>query len=154
MDTADIIRQLIDRVPLALVVIGVMVFVIGAAGGLPLGSPPLRITDSTRRVGLGIMGAVLAGAGLLLLTYGERSDDPGRTKVAKYGVKIINPRTQKQEGGKTIEVIGRYAVKPPKDALWLFILTPHDGRFWPKANIQDFDDQKMWRSNVWIAGGQ
>lgn len=60
------IEKLIDRAPLAIVVIGVFVFIIGAVGGLPVGNPPLQITDPTWRIGLGILGLVLASAGLLL----------------------------------------------------------------------------------------
>lgn len=61
-----IIEQFVDRAPLAIVAIGVFVFIIGAAGGLPVGSPPLQITDPAWRIGLGALGIVLAVAGLLL----------------------------------------------------------------------------------------
>lgn len=62
----QMIEKLVDRAPLAIVVIGVSVFIIGAAGGLPVGNPPLQITDSTWRIGLGVLGLLLATAGLLL----------------------------------------------------------------------------------------
>jgi hypothetical protein len=62
----NIIEKFVDRAPLAIVVIGVFVFIIGAAGGLPVGSPPLQITDPVWRIGLGVLGIVLAIAGLLL----------------------------------------------------------------------------------------
>lgn len=61
-----LIEKLADRAPLAIIVIGVFVFIIGAVGGLPVGNPPLQITDPTWRIGLGTMGVVLALAGLLL----------------------------------------------------------------------------------------
>lgn len=78
-----IIDKLVDRAPLAIVVIGVFVFIIGAAGGLPVGSPPLQITDPTWRLGLGVLGIVLATAGLLLLREEDkRTDSPNQ--VHKY----------------------------------------------------------------------
>jgi hypothetical protein len=57
---------LFSHAPLAVIVIGVIVVVIGAAGGLPVGNPPLQIADPAWRLGLGIMGGILAIAGLLL----------------------------------------------------------------------------------------
>jgi tetratricopeptide (TPR) repeat protein len=62
-----IIEKLLERIPLAVIVIGVVVFVMGAAGGLPLGNPPLQVTDPTWRVGLGVMGLILVGSGLLFI---------------------------------------------------------------------------------------
>lgn len=155
MDKA-IVEKLIDHAPLAVVVAGVIVFIIGAAGGLPIGTRALQIRDYGWRIGLGIMGAILVGTGLLLLTYGHRrptSEEVYTAQVRQYGIKFINPRDQKQEGGQYLEVIGHYTTKPPNDALWLFIVTPQDGRYWPKANIQNFDSVKTWRGKVWIADG-
>lgn len=60
------IETLVDRAPLAIVIIGVFVFIIGGAGGLPVGNPPLQIVDATWRIGLGILGILLATAGMLL----------------------------------------------------------------------------------------
>jgi protein-S-isoprenylcysteine O-methyltransferase Ste14 len=66
-------EKLLERAPLAVIVIGVIVFIIGAAGGLPLGNPPLQVTDLSWRVGLGAMGLILAAVGLLLLVREERN---------------------------------------------------------------------------------
>lgn len=73
-----IVEKLVDRAPLAIVLIGVFVFIIGAAGGLPVGNPPLQITDPVWRIGLGVLGIVLATAGLLLQfrEAAKRADSP------------------------------------------------------------------------------
>jgi len=63
--------KLIERTPLAVVVIGVLVFVIGAAGGLPIGPTPLVISDLAWRFALGVLGFVLIGVGVLLLIREE-----------------------------------------------------------------------------------
>lgn len=62
-----IIEKLIGNAPLLILLIGVIVFAIGAAGGLPIGDPPLQVHDSGWRLALGGMGALLAAAGLLLV---------------------------------------------------------------------------------------
>jgi hypothetical protein len=77
-----IIQQFVDRAPLAIVAIGVFVFIIGAAGGLPVGSPPLQITDPAWRIGLGVLGFVLAVAGLLL-QFREGAQPKADTKAVE-----------------------------------------------------------------------
>jgi hypothetical protein len=67
MPDKSVLEKLIDRSPLAVVVIGVIVFIIGAAGGLPIGSPSLQIVDPYWRIALGVMGVVLLAAGIILL---------------------------------------------------------------------------------------
>jgi hypothetical protein len=99
MSSNSTIEKLIDRAPLAVIFIGVLVFVIGAAGGLPVGSPPLQVTDFTWRIGLGGMGVILVIAGLLLLS---RENEPRNRlgakerkiqvlSCSKYGLNIVSP---------------------------------------------------------------
>lgn len=59
------IEALVKDARLAIVVIGVVLCIIGAAGGLPIGSPPLQVSDPAWRIGLAAMGMLLVGAGLL-----------------------------------------------------------------------------------------
>ena len=61
------IEKLLDRAPLALILIGVLIFIMGAAGGLPIGNQPLIVSDSDSRIGLGIVGVLMLGIGILLL---------------------------------------------------------------------------------------
>lgn len=63
--------KLIERTQLAVVVIGVFILIVGAVGGLPIGNPPLQITDPTWRWSLGVMGLILISVGLLLLIREE-----------------------------------------------------------------------------------
>jgi hypothetical protein len=80
-----IAEKLIDRAPLAIIAIGVLVFIIGAAGGLPIGSPPLRIGDVAWRVGLGAMGEILTLAGLLLTATEGRLSPFSSSTVRQFG---------------------------------------------------------------------
>jgi len=100
-----LIEKLVDRAPLAIVMIGVVVFVIGAAGGLPLGSPPLQITDPVWRIALGTMGAILVIAGVLL-TFRETA-----------------PEATAQEKGAPPKPSGRGARSPLQGAPEVFPLS-------------------------------
>ena len=142
------VAKLIDRAPLAVIVIGVLVFIIGAAGGLPIGNPPLQVTDFAWRVGLGAMGLILVAAGLLLLS---REDEPSissgyKATASKYGIKIESPREGAQVN-EFVDVAGSYTVKPPDNTLRLFTVMPDGGSFWPQAIVQ-FDADKKWHGKV------
>lgn len=67
MPDKSTIEKLIDSAPLAVILIGVVVVTLGAAGGLPIGNPPLQVTDPGWKIALGVMGAVLVLGGLLLV---------------------------------------------------------------------------------------
>lgn len=143
------IAKLIDRAPLAVIVIGVIVFVIGAAGGLPIGNPPLQITDFAWRVGLGVMGLILVTAGLLLLSRenGPLTKGSPKTNAARYGIKIESPREGAQVS-EFVEIIGSYTVKPPDNTLRLFTVVPDGHWFWPQAIAQFDSTEKKWYGKV------
>ena len=143
------IAKLIDRAPLAVIVIGVLVFVIGAAGGLPIGNPPLQVTDLAWRAGLGVMGLILVTAGLLLISRESGFPTAWNPKVSisKYGIKIESPREGAQVG-ESVDVFGSYTVKPPDHALRLFTIVPDGGSFWPQAIAQFDAADKKWRAKV------
>jgi hypothetical protein len=72
MPDKSALDKLMDRTPLAIVVIGVIVFIIGAAGGLPIGTPPLQVSDLAWRIGLAAMGLILCISGLFFITAENR----------------------------------------------------------------------------------
>ena len=142
------LAKLIDRAPLAVIVIGVLVFIIGAAGGLPIGNPPLQVTDFAWRVGLGAMGLILVAAGLLLLSHEETpliGNGPKAT-AAKYGIKIESPREGAQVN-EFVDIAGSYAIKPPDNTLRLFTVVPDGGSFRPQSIVQ-FEADKKWHGKV------
>lgn len=67
MPDRSAIEKLIESAPLAVILIGVVVFILAAAGGLPVGNPPIQIIDPTWKYGLGILGVILILVGLVLL---------------------------------------------------------------------------------------
>ncbi len=142
------LAKLIDRAPLAVIVIGVLVFIIGAAGGLPIGNPPLQVTDFAWRVGLGLMGLILVAAGLLLLSRedGLLISRGHKAMASKYGIKIESPRDGAHVN-EFVDVSGSYAMKPPDNTLRLFAVVPDGGSFRPQAIVQ-FDADKKWHGKV------
>jgi len=66
-----IVEGLISRTPLVVIVIGLFMFIVGASGGLPIGTPPLQIVDPTWRMSLGVIGSILIVVGLLFLLREE-----------------------------------------------------------------------------------
>lgn len=60
-------ETLIENTPLAVIVVGLFLFIVGAAGGWP--TPKLEVNESGWRVALAIMGAVVAVSGGLILWF-------------------------------------------------------------------------------------
>ena len=87
------IEKLLERIPLAVIVIGVLVFLIGAAGGLPLGNPPLQVTDPAWRVGLGVMGLILVGSGLLFIWREGQAESKKIDVIATHAQEFTLPQT-------------------------------------------------------------
>src|SRR5256885_15998022 len=83
---------LIQNTPLAIIVIGLFMTVLGAGGGWP--KYGVQITEPGWRIAIGIMGIICAGVGLLLF---QRRDVLGPSRdeieVAKYGIRIASPAT-------------------------------------------------------------
>ena len=72
-----------------MIVVGLLLFVIGAAGGWP--NPLLKIDELSWRIALAVMGVVTAGIGGLLL-WRERSSQTNDLDFQQdFGVKITSP---------------------------------------------------------------
>ena len=114
------IEKLIDRAPLAIVIIGVFVFIIGAAGGLPVGNPPLQITDPTWRIGLGVLGLLLATTGLLLQFR----------EAAKTAVDLVNDASVSTTGDRLLNQVHEYS------GIWI---VQNSFSRWRRRNITEPD---------------
>lgn len=75
MPDKSALEKLIESTPLALILVGVIVFILAAAGSLPIGNPPIQIIDPTWKAGLGLLGIVLILVGLTLVVR-ERLASP------------------------------------------------------------------------------
>jgi len=81
----EVIIKLIDRSPLAIVVIGSIFLIIGASGGIWKWF--LKVKETRWRVSLGIIGGILVGIGVLLIWRGEPPVPP--PSCADYGIEKI-----------------------------------------------------------------
>jgi hypothetical protein len=105
------VEKILDRAPLALILIGVLIFIMGAAGGLPIGNPPLTVSDSGWRIGLGIVGVVLFVIGIMFLwkeTTNEGKNRPSSTKEFKTlseSTSLLCDIASKEKEKLTIEIV-------------------------------------------------
>ena len=80
MDNDRMLSKLLDRSPLVILLVGILLLIIGAAGGLPIGN--LVVADYAWRIGLGIVGLILTAIGTLLAAGAEGFHVlPGSTKT-------------------------------------------------------------------------
>lgn len=150
------LNKLIEHTPLAVTVIGVVVFVAAAAGGLPLGNPPLSVTNTIWRVTLAVLGVGLVASGILLMRspLGKSARDQEMLReVGCYGIQIDSPRAMSQIATSEVVITGSYTVRPPEGALRLFTLTTPDGKLiQPQAIVETFDEERnRWSARVRLA---
>ena len=69
------VEKILDRSHLALILVGVLLFIMGAAGGLPVGNPPLQVIDLGWRIALAVFGLLLFILGVLLLWRDIETDE-------------------------------------------------------------------------------
>ena len=153
MPDKSIIAKLIERAPLAIIVIGVIIFIIGAAGGWP--NPALQVNETSWRIALALMGFFLSAVGGVLL-WRETTLSSAMINtplpVSKYGIKIDVPRAG-AELGETVEVSGSFTQKPPNGMLRLITISSDGKSFWPQEEIKEFDTTKnKWYARVNLGG--
>ena len=85
MGDKSVVEKLLDRASLAIILVGALIFTIAAVGGLPIGNPPLEISNNAWRLALGILGGVLIAVGLLLVILESKSDV---TRTAKNNTTV------------------------------------------------------------------
>jgi len=128
--------------PLLLIIIGLAIFIIGAAGTLPY--TPLQVKESGWRIALAVMGAIVVGFGALLF-FRERNNKESSLRADEYGLEI-----QSHEHRDLIDyevvVSGTYKVKPPDGSVVLLEMNPDSRHYWFK-DFATFDEgRKRWRA--------
>jgi len=103
-----ILAPLFKNTPLALGVIGLVLIVIGAAGGIEKLS--LVIDNPAWRTVIAGMGTVVASFAALLM-WRESSGEARAPKAREYGLKI----TATKMSGTQVNLEGSYRRKPPED---------------------------------------
>ena len=130
--------------PLAVVIVGVVVFIIGAAGGLSISGLNLQVSDLTWRVALGVLGSIITVSGLLLFWL-DASKNKAHLSRNKYGIRIKSPSRDHTEHSDAVKLVGGYKVKPPSQSLRLLIASEDKTQYWPHRIIEQFDEgEKEW----------
>ena len=128
--------------PVAFVVIGSVMIIIGAIGVIPIGNPPPVITEPILKVVLVVLGVFLVLAGPAFVwremtiskpTSKESLSDeqPRALSRTKYGITIEYPPDGYTEHSNAVEISGSYKCKPPHQSLRLFVVSDDRTRYWP-----------------------
>jgi hypothetical protein len=135
---------LIQNTALAMVVIGVSLAVIAAAGGLPKFS--MNITDKWSRLAIGVLGVACAVVGVVRLQPGAaRSAD--KINPTKYGLRIDRPDGDVR---RQWDITGRYTSLPLPEAgteVWVFEFSPTSQTYYPKRPIT-INGNDQWKSDA------
>jgi hypothetical protein len=143
------LKVLIKNTPLAIIIIGLFLLVVGAAGGLQKYS--LNIEDVRWRIILGVMGAVVAGFGGLLTWRG--TGEAGSSSLAKEcGLKIVAP-IDGTEVDQQVQMAGTFEKKPPDKRLAFIEQSMTTGNYYFKRWPIHFSENKQWSAECHIGGG-
>lgn len=149
----DVLAKLIERAPLALVVIGAALLVLGAAGGWS--QLALVVQEPLGRIALVAGGALLVALGCLMLWREqgrERHGAEGSAVASECGVRIVFPRdAYAVEGPRTVEVSGTYARRLPNTRLQIFNASSDRLQWWPQVSPVQFDElKKTWTGSSYV----
>jgi hypothetical protein len=144
------VTKLIDNTPLAIIAIGLLLFVIGAAGGWP--SPKLQVNEPGWRIGLAIMGVAMSAMGAALIW---RARTPGKIEEGireNFGIQITQPE-HKDIVPNQIEVKGTFGKKPPTGINLLVIdFSVRSGSVYlRKVPVLD-EKLRTWRAAITVGG--
>jgi hypothetical protein len=148
MDKESIFKKLLENTPLVIIVIGLFLFVLGAAGGLS--KADLKIESTPWRIALAAMGAIVSIVGGLFLVRENSGGSSSKELSKDYGIKISHPKNG-DEVGNPVKLFGTYKIKPPKDLIRIVEYSPMLNQYWPKEYIK-FDNNGDWDTEITIGG--
>src|SRR6266849_2858680 len=141
-------KALIRNTPLAIVVIGLFLTVIGAAGGLAKFN--LTIPDPRWRIVLAVMGVVVAGFGILLIWRG--TGEVESSALAKECKLTITAPTDGAEVDGNVQMVGTYEKKPPEKRIVFIERSVRSSRFYFRKCPMEFGKEKKWSAECQIGG--
>ena len=117
-----LVEKVIENTPLSIIVIGIFLFLIGAAGGLP--PLKLHVIETEWRIALASLGVITAGIGGFLI-WGTRTGKKTKEYLRiDYGIKFTAPSHHKEVDDR-FDVEGLYKIKLPSDiVLGIFEFSP------------------------------
>jgi hypothetical protein len=118
-----ILAPLFKNTPLALVVIGLVLIIMGAVGKIERFS--LAIDSPYCRIGLAVMGAIVASFGGLLI-WRENSIARPSVLAKKFGLQITSPVNGDLVNGR-VGLVGRYRSKPADESITIIEASAESG---------------------------
>ncbi len=141
-------KALIKNTPLALVLIGLFLIVIGAAGGWD--KFYVKIPDLRWRIVLAIMGVVVAGFGALLIWRG--TGEAESSSLAKECKLTITAPTDGAEVDGNVQMVGTYEKKAPEKRIVFIERSMRSGLYYFKKWPMEFGKEKKWSAECQIGG--
>lgn len=138
-----LVEKVIDNTPLSIIVIGIFLFLIGAAGGWP--SLQLHVNELGWRIALASLGVITSGIGGLLIWRTRTGNKTDEYLRKDYGIKVTSPSHHKEVIDR-FEVEGVYKIKLPIDiVLGIFEFSPNSRQYYPKRLAHFDENLKMWK---------
>jgi hypothetical protein len=145
------IEKVLENTPLAVMVIGLFLFVIGAAGGWP--KPELQVNQTGWRLALAGMGVVvfLIG-GLFFWRERTRGGEVKQQSNEDWEIKITSHRNGDRVTGR-FDVKGSYSLRPSGDyVVKLLEMSPNTHKYWPKREVVFHSDNTWTASSISVGG--
>ncbi len=143
-----VLKALLKNTPLALIVIGLFLVLLGASGGYE--KYGLKVDNASWRIVLASLGAFVVVFGGLLIWRGEGDLDTKR--IAKECDPKISSHKDGDEVQEHIQLRGTYAKKPPDSVLAVIELSTSSRHYWfKKAPLLD-EKVKQWFADIRVGG--
>jgi len=140
-------------VPLGTMAMGLLLFLVAAAGGVGIDLMPLNMEARSWQLLLSGIGIGLLALGVLLLA--DERDGRGGRRAGKttfdragYQIKMGRPRRFHQK----MTIYGEYLNRPPEGSLRLFTVK-EDGRFRPQSIVTYDEKAGRWSGRVDLGPG-
>jgi len=143
-----IIQALLKNTPLALVVIGLLLAVIGASGGMEKFA--IKVEDPKWRVALGVMGIVVAGFGALLI-WRTRKEIAPQVLAQECELKITAPLNGAVVDEST-QFAGSFKKIPSEGSIVLLEQSVTTGDYWFKKRPVIDEKNKQWYIDSRVGG--
>jgi len=151
MEKTSILGKIVDNAPLALVLLGVAAFVLGAVGGIKTDKIELPTIDPTGKTALMGLGAILVGLGGTLLWIARHTNISMRNLQKDYGFRIESP-AQGYRVTSPIEVRGSFRIEPPDGLARLLEFIPANNTYHPKPKLVIDSTTKTWSVKFGFGG--
>jgi hypothetical protein len=148
MSNETILTKLLNNTPIALILIGIFLFLTGAAGGWPKLS--LVVNELSWRIALATMGGIVAGIGSYQILRGSKSEPD--TSCKEYDIRITSTQPGQLIVRGDIDVYGTYKKWPAGKSVRLFVIDRRNQYWVQTPTIRRNEKEKSWHSQVHIGG--